>query len=1714
MFRVVPLLLLFLFSSAPLFAQAVQPQFNTVRITEFLATNVNGIVDEDNSHEGWIEIWNYTLQTTNPPSAIHNPSGKATLTGCKLSDGTTEFPIPTMDLGPDERIIIWASGKDRRVVTAPLHTNFKLQPGGGTLTLTGTINSVTTTLSSFTYPAQQPDVSWGRSETDLKVPPVVAEVEGFYTQPTPGDRNNYVGLGVAGKVMFDQSSRAYTGTLSVTLSQVTPDPDAEIRYTLDRSLPSPISPPPATTFIYTAPINVTGTQQIRARVVKPGLLPGETETQCYLQLGNSTATFSSTMPILVLTNFAKGQPPDVEDQYTYLWVWEPAEPDNRARFTNTPTLVSRTVVDRRGSSTLGNPKYNLNMELRKARDDDDRNFPLLGMPSHSDWVLGAPYEYDRSDLHNTFAYALSRSIGRYAPRIKPAEVFIDVNGGALDMTTGQSGDYFGIYEVTEKIRRDKNRVDVTPLKTYDNGPVAKTGGFIYKVDRLDTGDGGFFAGGQSMAYYYPKEVEVKSPQRDPQEQYLSSYITSFNSALQNVNFKDPVTGYAAWIDVPEAIDHHLLNVWPLNLDAFRLSGYWHKERGGKLIPGPVWDYDRTMFSTDGRDGFATRWRSPVSDFGTDFFNYTWWNRMFQDIDFYQKYIDRWQELRRGALSKDSVNALLDSLNALISPEAITRDVARWNKPKRAWSDYSTPPKTYPAGQAAEVQRIKDFMQRRAEFMDGPRDPIPTNPQPQWIAPVNASIPGGNVASGTQVTFTGPINSAAATIYYTLNGADPRPTGGGPPSAGVLTYDGTPITITETTRLRARAYDPSWTALTGANNPPLVSKWSGLTNIRYAVDPQVAIGQLAVTELSYHPTGATASELAINPVFQDRDFEFVELRNVGTTTIDLGGAKFTSGIQFSFSGLDAVSVPPGGYVVVVSNPSAFAARYGTSIPVLGPWTGDLANEGEELVIRAADDSTLLDFTYSDSWYDDSDGTGASLEFIGTSFTSADFNNPANYRVGSEVNGTPGGAGIGVDGRVVINEILTNSTLPLVDAIELYNPTANPVDVSNWYISDSGRAESTDAYKQFKIPPGTVIGPGEYLVLTEKDFNPNGGGAGEFAFDADHGDDAFLIEADATGKLIRFVDHVEFGAARADESWGRWPNGTGLLYPMVQRTLLDETLPDNPQPLGAPNSVPRFGPLLITEIQHTPDGDNLNLEFVEIYNPTLNDQPLADWGVHGDVDFDFTTEVLPAGGTLVVVGFDPADTAKVDAFRAFYHLPATATLMLAGPWELEDRLIPNGHVVLYRGEAPPVGDPTFHPQTLEDETTYLNGETWPVATDGHSLGRVQPADVGDVAASWDAVVPNPGRPFNTAPETLVDNLHVPFSGSALTLDVRANDTDADSDILVITQVSAPAHGTATTDGSQISYSPDSSYNGTDTFTYTLDDGFGGTTVGTVILRNAAPAAVKDVLHLPVSGGDLVLDVSANDSDADGDPRVVISVGSPINGTAVTDGTSITYTPGVSYHGTDEFTYTISDGYGGTSTGTVQLVNTAPVAANDSVNSGGQPVTVTVLGNDADADLDPLTIVNTTNGAGGTVAIQGSSITYTPGAGYTGDDVFSYTIADGYGGAATASVTVQAESTFTRTAAITGTAVPGAGPGMSFTSMQVPSIGDDLITAWLANASSASVRKKTLLIAGNPATALFGNGDAIPGSSGLVFTKLGTPVCDDAGRVVYLAGFAGPA
>jgi serine/threonine protein phosphatase PrpC len=255
------------------------------------------------------------------------------------------------------------------------------------------------------------------------------------------------------------------------------------------------------------------------------------------------------------------------------------------------------------------------------------------------------------------------------------------------------------------------------------------------------------------------------------------------------------------------------------------------------------------------------------------------------------------------------------------------------------------------------------------------------------------------------------------------------------------------------------------------------------------------------------------------------------------------------------------------------------------------------------------------------------------------------------------------------------------------------------------------------------------------------------------------------------------------------------------------------------------------------------------------------------------------------------------------------------------------------------------------------------------------------------------------------------------AAVTVNVLANDSSPDGDVLTVTAVGAAAHGTAVINADNtITYTPTAGTTAsTDSFTYTISDGYGGTSTGTVYvyLADRAPVAVNTsaVAHSAA----VTINVLANDFSPDGDILTVTAVGTAAHGTAVINAdNTITYTPtaGTTY-ATDKFTYTISDGYGGTSTATVYLYLTdrPPVATNASAVAHSAAVTINVLANDSSPDGDALTVTAVGSPAHGTAVINAdSTITYTPTAGTTlSSDTFTYTISDGYGGTATATVTV---------------------------------------------------------------------------------------------------------
>ena len=277
------------------------------------------------------------------------------------------------------------------------------------------------------------------------------------------------------------------------------------------------------------------------------------------------------------------------------------------------------------------------------------------------------------------------------------------------------------------------------------------------------------------------------------------------------------------------------------------------------------------------------------------------------------------------------------------------------------------------------------------------------------------------------------------------------------------------------------------------------------------------------------------------------------------------------------------------------------------------------------------------------------------------------------------------------------------------------------------------------------------------------------------------------------------------------------------------------------------------------------------------------------------------------------------------------------------------------------------------------------------------------------------------INDSPVVFVD-ADATLEDIAVIVDVLANDTDADGDPLTIDSVTQPSDGAVVNNGSDVTYTPDADFNGTDTFTYTVTDGNGAfvtspTVTVTVSAVNDAPVAVADG---PSTNEDtaVVVDVLANDSDVDGDALTVDSVTQPANGTVVNNGSDVTYTPDANFHGTDTFTYTVTDGSltdTATVTVTVISINDSPVVFVDAdATLEDIAVIVDVLANDTDADGDPLTIDSVTQPSDGAVVNNGSDVTYTPDADFNGTDTFTYTVTDGNGAfvtSPTVTVTVSA-------------------------------------------------------------------------------------------------------
>ncbi|MEZ5301764.1 MAG: CotH kinase family protein [Verrucomicrobiales bacterium] len=696
---------------------------------------------------------------------------------------------------------------------------------------------------------------------------------------------------------FSVQSRTFTAPFSLELSTETGG--AAIVYTLDGSLPAA-----GNGLIYRGPVAVAASAQIRAAAIVAGKPPA-VATESYARLADDVQGYASPLPILVIDNFGAGGIPDKgwttgtqtgaglvqpPRQPASLWIMDRDAEGGAALIGSAPETDSRIGIRARGAfSSTWNPKPYA-VEAWKKDADDDRDIAPLGMPEESDWVLYHPHPgYDRTMLYNTFIWELSAQTGRYGTRFRFVDVFVNEDGGDLRLA-----DRRGVYALAEKVKRGGDRIDFDALS--EDGA---TGGWLLGINRMDAEpEEGFpTANGATSPQYFhtagPNRIQETPPnspgQGDDIPRQYNAFINFENPNGYEINaaqraavedwfraFEDVFYDDGAWLD-PAAGYRRYVNTGDF-IDYFHLLNL-AKQGDGLLLSVFPW-----VSSGERKLHMGPMWDFNNGAYGgaTDSPLYfrqdrLWYPRLFADPSYLREHIDRWYALRRGPLADANMHAIIDRQAAEITPALAALEglgASEW---------------------ASRLAAMKSWLAQRAAWLDA-----------QWLAPPSLAWDGAALSMA---------HPAAGAIFYTADGRDPL-------DGGAQIYAG--------------AFAPAGSATVRARLRTPGGEWSALTELTVIVGAPAAAGDLAISEIMYHPAEPEDGN------------EFIEVLNIADHAVDLTGVAFTAGIQFAFP--PGAALAPGERIVVVEADFGDGTR--------------LANNGERIALSAADGAPILDFRYND------------------------------------------------------------------------------------------------------------------------------------------------------------------------------------------------------------------------------------------------------------------------------------------------------------------------------------------------------------------------------------------------------------------------------------------------------------------------------------------------------------------------------------------------------------------------------------------------------------------------------------------------------------------------------------------------------------------------------------------------------------------------------
>ena len=557
------------------------------------------------------------------------------------------------------------------LTTNNLHTNFKISSSSETLLLNNASGNLVYQIIAENLPK---NTSIGVSKTSGDIV--------SYSDTTPGYENSsqeYLGS-VQSEVVFSNQGGLINAPISLSLSGNTSE--EVIRFTFGDNNPT------ETSTIYTSPIAINEDTTVRAQIFLDNYLPSSVSTETYI-LNTSNTTFTdSNLPIIIINTEGGAE---ILDEPKILGTMKIIQrPDGARNYmtdANTDDFLnySGTIgIETRGSSSQALPKKPYSVDTLEDDGIEDKGVKLLGMAKEDDWVLNS-FAFDDSMMRDYISYQMARQMGQYAANLRYCEVVLN-------------GEYIGLYALSEKIKRDGDRVNIAKLKDSENSLPEVSGGYLMQTDRVSA---------ENPAAWYSNGAEYihEKPNSDDITTIQSSYIEAvFRGLDNNANNSSITSGYPSIIDIPSFVDYILMAEMASNVDAYALSTYYHKDRGGKLRAGPVWDYNLT-YGNDLFDFFGTNydrshtdvWQFAYSNTGSYF-----WGDLFNNSTFKCYLAKRFDELTKAGqpLNLDYISSLIDSTIILIS-EAVVRENEKWE----TIEDFN-----------GEIANMKDWIQERISWM--------------------------------------------------------------------------------------------------------------------------------------------------------------------------------------------------------------------------------------------------------------------------------------------------------------------------------------------------------------------------------------------------------------------------------------------------------------------------------------------------------------------------------------------------------------------------------------------------------------------------------------------------------------------------------------------------------------------------------------------------------------------------------------------------------------------------------------------------------------------------------------------------------------------------------------------------------------------------------------------------------------------------------------